>query len=127
MNAASELSEIQNSLAVTPPGERLRRTRARHAIHEDTSHDACTSDGGGGQSGMEPPRPSDGGGGYSTDRPSDGGGGQATDRQCMTATTFTPAPGHGHEHELHGEGKDKNENKIMDKNENKIMDKTEDN
>eukprot|EP00966_Prymnesium_polylepis_P064642 1498985-Prymnesium_polylepis.1 len=64
------------------PGERLRV----HVIHEDTSHDACTWDGGGGQSGMEPPRPSDGGGGYSTDGPSDGGGGQATDRQCMTAT-----------------------------------------
>ena len=46
-------------------------------IHADKSHDACTSDGGGGQSGMEPPRPSDGGGGYSTDRPSDGGGGRA--------------------------------------------------
>ena len=87
MNAASELSEIQNSSLAA--GERLRV----HVIHADTSHDACTSDGGGGQSGMEPPRPSDGGGGYSTNRPSDGGGGQATDRQCMTATTFTPALG----------------------------------
>ena len=45
------------------------------------------------------------------------GGGRAADKQCMMATTFTPAPGHGHEHELHGEGKDKNENKIVDKTE----------
>ena len=111
-DAALERPNIQHSLAVTAPASAY----ALHVIHEGTSHDACTRDGGGEH--FAPPSTPDGGGGYSTDVQSDGGGGQATDRQCMTATTFAPAPGHGHEHELQGEGKDKNENKITDKTEN---------